>query len=329
MWSWWSGGGVQVTLSKSSLRDSLTRLRSIRARCGMQDEDGNLVQSTGDPFRDKVLAFMAHGKEAKELITERNDNARKKSGSAADVARDSHQVNLALSNLKQELKVLKDLVDDSDRALAVANKKKKKAEKIAVLEKQLKDRQSAYTNCVTFSDALAELNEQRHMTEKEVAAAAGQSKDQRANRPTGRQTLQQRLAMQKRKKAGGGEGADGGEEESGGGGKLSEDPATKEQARLLAEKQKKQDQSLSILLVTMGRIEDVAKQIGEEFDKQQQILKGTEDKMDKANADLTGLNKNLTKLMKEKSPFAMMLYVAGLLMILAVVGVILFQMNVI
>src|SRR4051812_14997223 len=133
--------------SRAVLRDAINRLRYIRQHCGKDDEDGQGQESTGDPFRDKIIQFTRSTRGLREMIMERNTSQQKKEGTASDFARDSHDVNVGFRDLNNDLREIKQMVDDADKELARANRKKKSEDKIRAIEGIVKERQKGYENC--------------------------------------------------------------------------------------------------------------------------------------------------------------------------------------
>ena len=97
----------------------------------------------------------------------------------------------------------------------------------------------------------------------------------------------------------------------------------------LAEKKKREDAALDRIHAGLGRITECAIQIGQELDTQDRMLQDAEDKMDKANKDLKGINKGLSGILKAQSPMNMVINVTCFLLILALVGFFLSEFGVV
>jgi hypothetical protein len=244
---------ISAIVSRSTLRDVMNRLRKIKKACGRDDEEDGETQSTGDPFRDKILQFQKSAKDVNEMITERNSEARKNQLAPAEIAQKSHDINVEMRNLTADLRAIEALAEAAIRDVARTNIKIKKAgeknsgerqEKLAARERIAKEREKAVTSCRQVVEDLKELNQQRFMTEKEVKAAKDQAAIGGGKGGKGgvqlRQTLQQRLKQQARRKAGGGDDAEGEMPSK----RLEDDPETAQQAKQLVEMKKKEDMAL-------------------------------------------------------------------------------------
>jgi hypothetical protein len=320
---------ISAIVSRSTLRDVMNRLRKIKKACGRDDEEGGETQSTGDPFRDKILQFQKSAKDVNEMITERNSEARKNQLAPAEIAQKSHDINVEMRNLTADLRAIEALAEAAIRDVARTNIKIKKAgeknsderkQKLEARERIAKEREKAVTSCRQVVEDLKELNQQRFMTEKEVKAAKDQAAIGGGKGGKGgvqlRQTLQQRLKQQARRKAGGGDDAEGEMPSK----RLEDDPETAQQAKQLVEMKKKEDMALDRIKGGIDRITDIAIQIGQELDAQDKMLQEAEDKADKATKDLKTINRGLSKLLKEQKPMNMIINVACFLLILGLVG---------
>lgn len=310
--------------SKAILRDCISRLRHIRERAGYKDENGNPSgEGTGDKFRDSIIAFTRQGTSVRELVDERNTHQARGLGTQADIARESHDIRMHLMEMKKELQAIRVEVDKSEKDMRKANKKNKKPEKIAMLEKIHREREVAYQNCVEAYDQLEELSRQRNMSEKELkemkATGGDKTKHKRATeRLQLRETLQQRLKRTQGKKT-----EEGGDDDNGGevdNRKLEDDPEAKLQIASINKKEAQMNAGLDRVAKTLGRIEEISLQISAELDEQQRIIAGIDDKTDKATSDLKKINKGLTKLLKEQSPMNIIINVACGILLLAMVG---------
>ena len=315
---------------RAVLRDAINRLRYIRENCGVA-EDGEQEASTGDPFRDKVLAFTRTAKGLREMICDRNESQRKHVGTATDMARDSHDINVMFRDLNNDLRELENMVKQADKDLARANKKKKSEDKIANYEKVYTTRRQTWENCQKVLEELKTVNQQRQLTEKEVKKLATLNPDQRKRveqKAQLREQLSQRLKRKPKAADDGGEDAmspkEGGEDGDGGGGgpsgRIDTDPETEKQWKEIKQKEAKQAQQLDRIHAGILRITDLAKGIGAELDEQDVMLQATESKVDKATKDLKMMNKGLTKLMKDQKPMNMCINISCLFLFLGLVG---------
>ena len=304
-----------AVVSKAILRDSLNRLRSIRSRCGKDDDEKKAAaESTGDPFRDKCTAFGRELKNVKELISERNAGT-SKFGQDTEAISQSHEVNKSLRQLETDLTEIHAFIDQAERELAKANKKKKKPEKIALLERQLHDRENVYNGMVEMLNAAKEMNAHRFDTAK-----GPKTKKEQLMLGKKMQMREQLMNLNKQKTYAPGEGAEGAE--GGGGGKrsLQDDPETAQQMKALADQEKKINAGLDRLAKGVGRLHELACQIGSELETQNTMLDNTEAKVDTQTKQLKQLNKRLKKLIKDTAPMNVFLNVGCFLLLLGLVG---------
>jgi SYP7 family syntaxin len=314
--------------SKANLRDSMNRLRLLRTNCGKDDQEV-ADMGTGDAFRDKVILFGKMAKGAREMIQERNSNQAKHLGTQSDGARDSHDVNVQFRDLKRELDDMNELVNRAEKDLGRANKKKKKAEKIANYERVARERRAAHTNCSEVLESLRDLNQERNATAKDQALNAALSPDERRKKK--KESMREQLSTRLRKRRGD-DGEEDGAGRDGGGGmseEMKNDPERKNELKILEQKQAKQDAALDRIQAGLMRITDTATQIGQELQVQDTIIQGTEDKMSRATKDLRGLNRALNKMMKDAKPMNVIINVMCVFLLLGMVGFFLYEFNVI
>ena len=309
-------------LMRSTLRDTTKRLKQIRVKCGKNDEEAKALQSTGDPFRDRLNAFMLVVKNVKEMIGERNAGV-KKNGQDRTAVEQSNDIRKELRSLDQMLLGIKDLVDEADKLLARANKKKSKLEKIQLLERQYREREATYRQCQETLDSLKGMDAQRF--------GPGGSKQMNAQQELqlGKkmQLREQLMGMKKNQAKTSNVGADGEMQDmaSGGGGRLEDDPETKEQMKVLAAQEAKINQGLDIIGKGVGRLREIALQIGSQLDQQNTMLDSTENTVDKQNKQLKNINKRLGTLVKESSPVNTFINVCCVVLLLGLVGYFVYQ----
>jgi SYP7 family syntaxin len=303
--------------ARSALRDSMNRLKSIRQRCGKNDEDSKEEISTGDPFRDKTTAFSRGIKELKDMIIERNAGV-KKNGQDAVAVEQSHNINRTIRDLEKDLADIKGLVENTEKDLAKANKKKKSPNTIQLLERQLKDREQCYKNCGELLEAAKTLNMDRFSQ----GAKAGATPAQTAQIGK-KMIIRQQLMNLKPANAP----AEGASDEPGK--RLEDDPEAAEMKKILDEQEKKINKGLDMVGKTVGRLKDLAYQIGSELDIQNQMMEKTEDKVESQVKQLKMLNRRLGKMMKETKPVNCATNVGCFFLILALVGYFLYQFNIV
>lgn len=320
-----------VAVSRATLRDSMNRLKSIRKRCGKEDEEDKAKASTGDPFRDRCNQFMSDLKECKELISERNEGARK-NGQDRTTIEQSHDINRSILNLEKDLKEIKSLVEEAERTLAKENRKGKKAKqtKVVLYERQYKDRETAYKNCCELLEAAKAMNQQRFGGGgKKGGAGLTQAQELKLGKSA---QLRSQLLATTRNGASANAGATSNVDGGGGGGdkdSLEKNPETAEQMKVLAQQEKLINAGLDRLSKGVARLHNLALEIGAEIDTQNTMLDQADDKVSSQTKQLKNLNKRLKKLVKETAPVSMLLNVGCFGLLLALVGYFLYEFGVI
>jgi SYP7 family syntaxin len=321
--------------AKAYLRDCLKRCAQIRKRCGKDDDKGDQRESSGDPFRDKTQQFSKDIGSLKEMILERNEG-QKKMGNDRDAIEQSHDINRLLRKLDHDLLQIKAMVDQSDRELAKANKKKKKQDKINLLEQQLRGRQTAYDMCAEILAGARNMNEQRFGGAQPKKGKGGSSAPQMTigKKMSLKPSLDDILRKDRNKQIGGGGAAPGeGGEDSGGGGtgpqRLEDNPETAEQMKVLKEQERKINAGLDRLGKNVGRLHELAVMIGAEIDTQNKALDEAEESVDKQTKDLRAINKRLKGLIKKSKPMNTFITIGCFLLLLSLVGYFLYQFGVV
>lgn len=322
-------------LMRSTLRDSLKRLRTIRVRAGKNDEVSENFVRTGDPFRDKSNEFVAVMKSVKEKIHRRNDGLRL-NGNDRTAIEESNDIRRDIQRLHTVSADIKVMVDAAEGQVAKENKKKKpNPDKVRLLNRQFQDRLTQHQECVDMLELVRKMEAQRlergttRSGNSQVRGAAGAATASKKailveqlninlmrHRATG---LQQAALING--------GAD--SEMIGRGVRLEEDPETREQMRYLADQEAKINKGLDRLGSNIGRLHELALEIGAQLDMQNVMLEKTEDTVDKRTRDLKDLNRRLRKILKAQSPVNTFLSVACICIILAMVGFLLYQFQII
>ena len=322
--------------SKAMLRDSINRLKKIRAKCGKQDEEMRKLEGSGDPFRDAVTIFTQTLTETKDEITDRNASA-KKHGQDRQIIEQSNDIMKKLRELEAHLRKIGELVQQAETTLARANKKKKSVDKIRLLERQRDERQSAYDQCKELLEGARDLNQQRFGEGKGAMTSSQQVK-------LGQRTAmrEQLMSINKKKRpgmngTGGGDdegGASAGSAGGGGGGggsgkRLEDDPETAAQMKVIKDQERKIDAGLTNLQKGVGRLHQIALQIGSEIDVQNKMLDNTEKVVDQQTNKLASINRRLDKLVKNSNPINTFINIGCGILLLALVGYLLYEFGVI
>ncbi|KAK7199342.1 Qb-SNARE protein [Novymonas esmeraldas] len=313
-------------LMRSTLRDSIRRLHRVRARAGAKDEQEN-QDTSGDPFQDLTNAFIRSATRTKNNINERNEGCRA-NGQDRMAIEQSNEIRKDLRLMEGTLEEIKKLVDEAEHRLAKENKKKKpKASKVQLLERNYEGRRAQCNDCVTTLQNLKDMDAQRiEVGNKQINMVQEMQLGKRAQ-------LRQQLLGMRRKDNGNGETVGPGDVElvdnTTGGGRLQDSEETKEQMKTIAAQDAKIDAGLDRLKEGVGRLHDLAVQIGAQIDMQNEMLEKTEQTIDKQTQQLRNINKRLNKFLKETRPMNCFLYVCCVFLIIALVGFFLVQFNVI
>ncbi|AIN97343.1 Qb-SNARE protein, putative [Leishmania panamensis] len=313
-------------LMRSTLRDTIRRLHRVRAKAGASDEREN-QESSGDPFQDLTNAFIQAATRTKNNINERNEGCRQH-GQDHMAIQQSNEIRKDLRQMEGTLVELRKLVDEAEHRLAKENRKKKpKASKVQLLERNYEGRRSQYDNCVTALQNLQNMDAQRIEVDKgQINTAEEMQLGKRAQ-------LRQQLLGMRRKDNGNGETLGPGDVElvdnTTGGGRLQDNETTKEQMQTIAAHDAKIEAGLSRLKEGVGRLHDLAIQIGAQIDIQNEMLDKSEQTMDKNTQQLRAVERRLKKFIKETRPMNCFLYLCCVTLIIALVGFFLVQFQVI
>ncbi|ORC92527.1 putative syntaxin [Trypanosoma theileri] len=313
-------------LMRSTLRDTIKRIRRIRAKAGREDEKEE--ESTGDPLRDLSLAFIRCVNRAKEGIKERNEGVKQHGHDRMSIEQ-SNSIRKDLRTMETLLEEMKKFVDTSETALAKENKKKKPSKrKLGLLEKQRDERAAQYKECLSTLELVRELDIQYLPSEKKEVDLAQETQLGRKA-----QLREQLLTMRRPRKGENNHVDPNGDFElqdlSVGGGRLQDQEETKEAMKTIAAQDAKIDAGLDRLKAGVGRLQSLATEIGAQLDMQNQMLDKTEHKMDSQMKQIRNINRRLGKMIKETKPMNTFMNVCCIVLIIALVGFFLVQFNVI
>ncbi|KEG10213.1 putative syntaxin [Trypanosoma grayi] len=313
-------------LMRSTLRETIRRIRRIRARAGREDEKEH--ETTGDPMRDLSLAFIRCVDRTKEAIRERNTGA-KEYGQDRMTIEQSNAIRKDIRTMETLMDEMKKFVDTSEAALARENRKKKPSKrKLGLFEKQRDERTAQYKECLATLELVRDLDQQRTpVGKKDVDLSQELQMGRKA------QLRAQLLTMRRPRKGENGH-ADPNEglelqDDTVGGGRLEESEETKESMATIAAQNAKIDAGLDRLKAGVGRLQNLAMEIGAQLEVQNQMLDKTEQTMDAQANKLRNINRRLTRFMKETKPVNTFMNVCCILLILSLVGFFLVQFNVI
>lgn len=311
-------------LMRSTLRDTIRRLRRIRAKAGAKDENAD-PDSSGDPFQDLTNAFIRTATRTKNNISERNEGCRLH-GQDRMAIEQSNEIRKDLRQMELLLADIQKLVDEAEHMVARQNRKKKpNAKKIQLLQRNFDERRSQYNDCVTTLNNLREMDAQRLETGKnEVNTMQEMQLGKKAQ-------LRQQLLGMGRAKNGDTVGPEDVElvDNTQGGGRLQDHEETQAQMKMIADQDAKINAGLDRLKEGVGRLHNLAIEIGAHIDMQNEMLDKTEKTIDKQTQQLRSINRRISKFMKETKPMSCFLYVCCFLLILALVGFFLVQFGVV
>ncbi|EPY34066.1 syntaxin of plants SYP7 [Angomonas deanei] len=301
-------------LMRSTLRDTIKRLRRIRVKAGREDEEAE-ADATGDPFMDCTNAFVKAVTRTKNAINERNNEC-KEFGQDRMAIEQSNEIRKDIRQMEILLDEMRKMVDQAEQLVVKENKKKKpKEKKVALLTKNFEERRNQFTDCLKTLDVVKEMDAERvQLGKKDINTYKETQLGKKA------QLRAQLLGMRRPKT----DGVDLDDYElvdkTVGGGRLEDNAETRDQMRTIAQQDAKIDAGLDRIKEGVGRLHNLAVDIGAQLDMQNQILDNTEKTVDKQTKQLRTINRRLTKIMKDTKPMNCFLYVCLILLVIALVG---------
>eukprot|EP00744_Colponema_vietnamica_P010963 GILI01015438.1.p1 GENE.GILI01015438.1~~GILI01015438.1.p1 ORF type:complete len:288 (-),score=51.26 GILI01015438.1:124-948(-) len=270
------------------------------------------------PFQDALNLF----KEDMEKVNERLETRSRKGERDGQAIIVAHEIDKQLRGLDETLKQLKNLAEESDKKRAKIAKKSAKdpkeddKQKMSILEKEYRLRITMCETCEKGLNVLKEKNQtlptKKGMTDKEKLMG-GRIANTKGGPATAYTAVDDAIAQ----------GA-----ESGGAANLDTDAETKDQMKKKRQKDAQIDSALDQIGALVGRLGQNANLISEEVDKQNVALDNLEVKMDKTTDKLSGINGRLGKLVKGSSKVNIVVNILVGILILAVVGYVLYEMDV-
>lgn len=305
-------------LMRSTLRETIKRLRRIRKKAGKEDEEEETA-TTGDPFQDLTNTFIRLVTHAKASIKERNDGAREHGQDRMSIEQ-SNEIRKDIRQMETLLQEMSQLVDKAEALYNREGKKKKpRKKKLDLLERSFNERRSQYNDCVMTLQVVREMDSERVETGKKGINA---TKEMQFGKKA--QLRQQLLGLRQAKKQGdnGFTDLDNVEmvDNTVGGGRLEDNEETKEQMKVIAAQDAKINAGLDRLKEGVGRLKNLATEIGAQIDMQNEMLDNTEKTMDSQNKQLRSINRRLNKFMNGTKPMNCFFNVCFIILIIAVVG---------
>jgi chromosome segregation ATPase len=306
--------------SLATLRDTITRLKRVRVTCGKNDDDVEQKLLTGNIFEDNINKFVTEFKALQEFMEEKRENM-KKFGNDRETIILSQDVRKKTKELEEILAEAKKVIDEKDEKLAKYNvqlsngENKKIQKKHDTLKSECDKCKGVYDKCVKELE-LAKEGLTKSMENKDNGRNISPARKKRIS------ALRDNMDKFNKRKLNGGEGN---EVEMTAEEKAEYDIQMKE----VNQKNALIDKSLDRIKAGVERLNHIAINIGVEVETQNRMLDNTEIKVDTANKDLRGLNRGLTKLMREQKPLTLWLKVSAVIFVVAIIGYFLYQFNVV
>jgi methyl-accepting chemotaxis protein len=287
----------------------MSRLKKLRKACGKKDAEDDDKKGSGDPFRDLAEEMATTIRQTREDISERNELSKKGLNNDHDTIEKSHGINKELMELDINLKQLADMLDKSETDLNKAIAKKKKPQKIQLFENLVKDRRTLYNGIKATLEDLKELNSKR------VETKAGMNPEQ--IKMTNKRSQLKDILM-----AGG---SAGGVKTTGQAAKLEDDVEMKDVLQKINENEKKIDKGLDMLLAGVKQLGEHARNIGRELDSQATMMDNIDDKMNKREEELKGINGRLANIIKAYKPQNTLFTIACCVLLIAMIGYLVYE----
>ena len=313
----------EVNISKSHMRDAIKRVENIlkvafmycvnydRAKYeGELSEDminntlsegGGMMLDT-DPVEKTTNKFMNHGTLLRDKIQTINEMRRTGTGgSAGELAKDSHDINIIMRDMRHELENIKDAYIESQQKM---NKYKgKNEEKKAKYEATYAKYKTYYETCNKLMETMIKLKLEREEETETVAGGGASSGPVSGVKTTIDKFIKRRRTALCEKS-----------------GDLRENEETAVQMKMLDSGKKKQNELLEQLGNVVNEITESIKRIGVELDTQNAILRDQDKKVGTYTDRLVKMNAGLDKYLGESKSSNNWLYVIACLLISAIVG---------
>lgn len=306
--------------ARANLRDVVRRLKRVMVNAGVENA-GEHSRIHGDmPFQDAVQLF----KDDMEVVNAKLDERSKRGERDGQAITVAHEIDKQLRGLAAQLAQLKNLAEDSEQKRAKLAKKTAKnrteedMRRITILEKEYAMRRELCEACEKGLETLKEKNQtlptRDGQTDRERLMGSRIADTRRGGAATKYTNVHDAINQ--------------GEEGSGGAANLDKDEETKAAMAVKRQKDKMIDNALDQIAGVVDRLKDNAIAISQEVDRQNVALDNLEVKMDKTNDKLGKINGRLSKLVKGTSKLNIIVNVFIAIFILAIVGYILYEMDV-
>lgn len=309
-------------LLRSNLADTIKRLKRIQKKAGKQDPEDEEQVSTGDPFSDIGTSFVILVTKTKAAIHKRNMGCRLHGVDRISIE-EAAVIRRNISEMERMASQLQDLLNSTEKEYtAAAGKKKRNQPKIDLLKKALDEKRSQYQDCLTTIDVVKEMN--RELIAPGGDAATDITFGKKAKLREQLSSLDFSSAASKYRDDNGGGGANATRS-----GRLEDNDEYRRKMAEIKEQDEKIDAGLDRLREGMARLKDISTSIGEQLNAQNLMLQETENMLNRQSQQLYNISNRITKLMKESSPINTFMYCCCVILILAIVGFVLLQFNII
>lgn len=255
-----------------------------------------------DPVEKMANKFMNYGALVRDKILTLNDMQRTGTGgSAGELAKDAHEINIIMIDMRHEMENIKDAYDESQKKhnQYKGKNEEKRARFGATCEKYKK----YYEACNKLMNDMTRLKLERMSEETTTSVAGGGASSGAAVRSSVQSFIKRRRGNIIEKS-----------------GNLHDDPETSVQMKTIEMGKKKQNELLLQLDSVVREITESVKRIGVELDTQNEILCGQDKKVDIYKERLEKLNSGLTKYLGEQNTSNRWMYLIACMLILAIVG---------
>jgi chromosome segregation ATPase len=307
------------SVSLATLRDTINRLKKVRISCGKNDDDAEQkLLSSGNIFEDNINKFVTEYKVLQEFIEEKRENM-KKFGNDRETIIIAQDIRKKIRELENILSEAKKVIDTKDEKLAKYNLQISNGENKKI-QKKYNVLKAEYDKCKIIYDKCT----------KELEFAKGDLIKSIENKRDERKKIISSLRdnmekFNKRKQLGENINENENEIEM----TVEEKTEHNNQMKTIRQKDALIDKNLDYIKAGVQRLNHIAITINAELDNQNKMLDNTENKVDTANKDLRGLNRGLTKLMREQKPVTLWLKLSAVIFVISIIGYFLYQFNVV
>lgn len=306
-------------LLRSNLTDTIKRIKRIQKKAGKQDAEEEEQVNTGDPFSDVATSFVILVTKTKAAIHKKNAGCRLHGVDRVSIE-EATVIRRNISEMERMLEQLQDLLSAAEKeCTTAAGKKKKNQTKVDLLQKAVNEKRCQYEDALTTLDVVKEMN--RELITPGGDGATDITFGKKAKLREQLSSLDFMSPGTKYRESGG--------VTASRSGKLEGNEEYSQKMIEIKEQDKKIDAGLDRLREGMGRLKDISTSIGEQLNVQNQMLQDTETILDRQSQQLYNISNRITKLMKESSPINTFMYCCCVVLILAIVGFILLQFNLI